>query len=138
MDELRPPVDPGLVALGASLLETLPATAARSVLVHGDFNPTNILRAEREPWLAIDAKPMVGDPGYDAFPLIGQVGEPIADGQYLPRFRLVADVVGEPSERLIAWAVARTVEAALWDASRGDDPAPTMALAGLLADLAGI
>lgn len=62
MEQVRPRFDAGLVAAGAGLLESLPATASRRVLVHGDFNPTNVLRAEREPWLAIDAKPMVGDP----------------------------------------------------------------------------
>ena len=138
MDELRPPIDPGLVDVGAGLLESLPATASRSVLVHGDFNPTNILRAEREPWLAIDAKPMTGDPAYDLWSLVGQVGEPVADDQLGPRYRLVADVVGEPPERLLAWAVARTVESALWDASRGRDPRGEMRLARVLADAAGL
>jgi Aminoglycoside/hydroxyurea antibiotic resistance kinase len=27
---------------------------------------SNVLRAEREPWLVIDPKPFVGDPAYDA------------------------------------------------------------------------
>lgn len=138
MAGLRPAIDPGLVELGASLLESLPATATRSVLVHGDFNPTNILRAERDPWLAIDAKPMVGDPGYDPWPLVGQVGEPIPDARLGPHFAIVADVVGEPVERLLAWAVARTVESALWNASRGNDPSDEMRLAGVLARLAGL
>ena len=138
MDELRPAIDPGLVELGASLLASLPAGASREVLIHGDFNPTNILRAEREPWLAIDAKPMVGDPAYDPLPLVTQVDEPVPDALLLPRFRLVADVVGEPVDRLLAWPVARSVESALWDASRGRDPAPDMAEARRFADLAGL
>src|SRR5207248_2623159 len=65
MGRHRPALDPGLVALGADLLESLPRSATDEVVVHGDFNPTNLLAAERQPWLAIDAKPMVGDPGYD-------------------------------------------------------------------------
>ena len=35
------------------------------LLVHGDFHPRNILRGEREPWLAVDPKGYVGDPAYD-------------------------------------------------------------------------
>ncbi|HVF32781.1 MAG TPA: aminoglycoside phosphotransferase family protein, partial [Acidimicrobiales bacterium] len=124
MDELKPPFDPGLVALGAHLLEALPASATRRVLVHGDFNPTNILRAEREPWLAIDAKPMVGDPGYDVMPLASEIDSRLATHpvpEALRRhFELVASIVAEPSERLLAWAAARTVEAALWHSSLGE------------------
>ncbi|MGH9046049.1 MAG: aminoglycoside phosphotransferase family protein, partial [Acidimicrobiales bacterium] len=60
--DLRPPFDPGLVELGAHMLESLSIPASEEVLVHGDANPTNFLSARREPWLLIDAKPMVGDP----------------------------------------------------------------------------
>ncbi|MGW1339821.1 aminoglycoside phosphotransferase family protein [Kribbella sp. NPDC002412] len=35
------------------------------LLIHGDFHPRNILRADREPWLAVDPKGLVGDPAYD-------------------------------------------------------------------------
>lgn len=117
MDELRPDLDPGLVEVGARLLDELPATATRSVLIHGDFNPTNILRAEREPWLAIDAKPMIGDPGYDPAPLVVQArsdaGDAPDENQLRHDFELFAAVVGEPVDRLLAWATAREVESAL-------------------------
>lgn len=144
MDERRPKFDAALVKAGADLLESLPATATRRVLVHGDFNPTNVLRAEREPWLAIDAKPMVGDPGYDVWPLASQIDE-APDGR--PRsevlrrhFELVASIVGEPGDRLLAWATARTVESALWHSSLNEDreALETMAWARVFADLAGI
>lgn len=137
-------LDPGLVATGADLLETLPATATRRVLVHGDFNPGNILRAEREPWLAIDPKPMIGDPGYDVSPLAAQLGLPDdagPDREILHRnFQLIADVTGEPVERSFAWATARTTESALWHASLGEDEQAidTMRWARVFADLAGV
>lgn len=134
--------DPGLVALGASLLESLPVTASRRVLVHGDFNPTNVLRAEREPWLAIDAKPMVGDPGYDVLPLASEIHQE-PDGRPRPEvlrrhFGLVGSIVAEPVERLLAWATARTVEAALWHSSLGehDEALESMEWARAFADLA--
>ena len=43
----------------------LSATQPRSVLLHGDFHPGNVLAARREPWLIIDPKPLVGEPAYD-------------------------------------------------------------------------
>lgn len=129
MRTLRPPFDPGLVERGASLLETLPATATRTVLVHGDANPNNLLSAERQPWLAIDAKPMLGDPAYDPPFLLTQLSPPITptDGPTTIRDRYLrfADLVGEPADRLLAWSLARTVEGALWYVSRDDLPSAT-------------
>ena len=126
MDRLKPDFDPGLVTLGARLLRDLPATAPRTVIVHGDFNPGNVLAARRQPWLAIDAKPMIGDPGYDPWPLVAQIDDPFAHSDPLrvlaERFALVADVVGEDVRRLAAWALAREVESALWAAEHPRSP----------------
>ncbi|MFK4089110.1 aminoglycoside phosphotransferase family protein [Kribbella sp. NPDC020789] len=36
------------------------------VLIHGDLHHRNILQADREPWLAVDPKGLIGDPAYDA------------------------------------------------------------------------
>jgi len=141
MDELGPPFDPGLVALGASLLEELPASAGREVLVHGDFNPGNVLAAEREPWLTIDPKPMVGDPAYDPPPMVLQIEpEPTTVAALRERALRFGDLVGEPVDRLLAWTVARCVEAALWSASHGavDDGLGEMVVARLAADAAGL
>ena len=49
------------VARGRELIATQPA----SVLLHGDFHPGNVLAAQREPWLLIDPKPLVGEPAHD-------------------------------------------------------------------------
>lgn len=144
MEELRPPFDPWLVEAGASLLVDLPSTATRSVVVHGDFNPGNILAAQRQPWLVVDAKPMVGDPGYDPWPLLAQVDPPFnTPGQesvLKGRSELFGDIADEPPQRLLAWAVARSVESALWNVSRGDLEAGTddMAEAAVFARVAGL
>lgn len=124
MHRLAPPYDPGIVARGVELLRTLPATAERTVVVHGDFNPGNILSSARQPWLVIDADPMIGDPAYDLPPLLLQIDEPLAYDDPLPvlrtRVALLSDILDEPAERLYAWSVARMVEAALWYADRGE------------------
>lgn len=141
MGKFQPPFDKTLVATGIQLLESLPATATRSVLVHGDFNPGNILSANRLPWLAIDAKPMIGDPGYDPCPLLLQIDPPLDYSDPKPilrsRFGLFADVVGEPADRLLQWSLAREVEAALWYVSRSelDDGIHTMHSAAIIASL---
>ncbi|WP_248959009.1 aminoglycoside phosphotransferase family protein [Sphaerisporangium perillae] len=144
MDRFRPGFDPGLVAHGTRLLRELPGTATREVVLHGDFNPGNVLAATRRPWLAIDAKPMIGDPGYDPWPLVEQIDDPFAhsDARRVAgeRFALVADALGEDARRLQAWAVARRVETALWAVQHGDldGGSRVMREARILADLAGI
>ncbi|MEX0850515.1 MAG: aminoglycoside phosphotransferase family protein, partial [Gaiellaceae bacterium] len=40
------------------------------VVLHQDFHGGNVLRAEREPWLAIDPKPLVGEREFDAASLL--------------------------------------------------------------------
>ena len=104
-----PRLDPGLARAGMELFRGLPATAERSVLLCTDLHPENVLAARREPWLAIDPKPYLGDPTYD--PL-----------QHMLNFpdRLVADPVGFTRrmaelldlevERLRQWLFARCVQ----------------------------
>ncbi|MET8155728.1 aminoglycoside phosphotransferase family protein [Sphaerisporangium sp. NPDC005289] len=144
MERLRPGFDPGLVAHGVRLLRELPGSAARRVVLHGDFNPGNVLAARRRPWLAIDAKPMIGDPGYDPWPLVEQIDDPFAHSDAPrvtgERFALVAGALGEDTRRLQAWAVARRVETALWAVEHGvqDGASRVMRTVRILADLAGV
>ncbi len=58
--------DAGLVREGLELFRKLPASAPTSVLLATDLHAGNVLRAQREPWLAIDPKPFLGDSAYDA------------------------------------------------------------------------
>jgi streptomycin 6-kinase len=58
-------LDPGLARAGIALFRELPATAADRVLLCTDLHAGNVLAATREPWLAVDPKPHVGDPAYD-------------------------------------------------------------------------
>ena len=144
LHRLNPPLDAGLVRRGARLLRELPASASRNAVLHGDFNPGNILSARRRPWLVIDPKPMIGDPGYDPWPLVEQIDDPFSHAEPLhvlgERFALIADRLEDEPARLAAWAVARRVETALWLASldRQADAAGVMAEAAVLARIAGL
>lgn len=81
---------PAIVEEAAQLGLELVRTTTAPVVVHGDFNPSNVLTAEREPWLAIDPKPLVGDQAYDL-------------AQYLANWTEEADAGGDPT----AWFVDR-------------------------------
>jgi streptomycin 6-kinase len=58
--------DSVLVSEGLRLFKELTEDAPREALLATDLHAGNVLRAQREPWLAIDPKPFVGDPAYDA------------------------------------------------------------------------
>ncbi len=137
-------VDTGLFTLGARLLRELPFSAGHEAVLHGDFNPGNLLAAERRPWLAIDAKPMYGDPAFDPWRLIEQIDDPFAHPEphrvLRRRTALVADALGEDAARLHAWALARHVDYVLWSVDGGglSDSVELMRRARILADVAGL
>ena len=115
------------VAAGLDLLHRFADPAAMpapQVVLHGDLNPGNLL-LDSPPghpahWLAIDPKPMLGDPAYDVWPLVSQIGSPFADHAAGPftvmhqRVQLAAAALGIPGLRIAQWGLARTVEAVLW------------------------
>lgn len=141
MSRLAPGYDPVLVAEGARLLRELPASAPRTAVLHGDFNPGNVLSVTGGGWLAIDPKPMVGDPAYDPWPLLQQVDDPFAHADapavLRDRIALLADVLSLDARRVTLWALARRVETALWSAEHGDTAggATGMRQARIIADL---
>ena len=105
----RAALDPGLERDGISLLRTLPTSADRAVLLSTDLHAGNVLTAQRERWLAIDPKPYVGDPTYDALQHILNCDERVrADPHRL--VRRMADLLELDSERLELWLFARCIQ----------------------------
>jgi streptomycin 6-kinase len=142
-----PDIDLGLVRTGIRLLRSLPADATRTVVLHGDFNPGNILSATRAPWLAIDAKPLTGDPAFDPWPLLEQIDDPFETSQPEKVAKLIearggvlADALGLDLARILAWGVAKRVEMAVSVAGEGDREgcAKVLGHARVLAELAGV
>ncbi len=54
-----------LAAEALNLGLKLASDQPKKVFLHGDFHPGNVLASQREPWLIIDPKPLIGDPAYD-------------------------------------------------------------------------
>jgi streptomycin 6-kinase len=98
--------DPGLVREGLRLFRDLPPSAPRTVLLATDLHAGNILRAQREPWLAIDPKPFVGDPAYDATQHLLNCQERLRSDPN-GTIRRLADLLEVDHGRVRAWTFAR-------------------------------
>nr|AGU11710.1 Aminoglycoside/hydroxyurea antibiotic resistance kinase [uncultured organism] len=95
----------------ADLLQSLPVSAERHVLLATDLHAGNVLSAEREPWLAIDPKPYLGDPAYDVTQHLLNCPERLRTDATGTAQR-VAELAGVEPERVKAWLYARLVHLA--------------------------
>jgi streptomycin 6-kinase len=88
------------------MLGELPTSATSHVVLATDLHAGNVLRAQREPWLAIDPKPFVGDPAYDATQhLLNCRARLVADPlRVIGRF---AEHLGVDPDRVRLWMFAR-------------------------------
>ncbi|MEU7087717.1 aminoglycoside phosphotransferase family protein [Streptomyces achromogenes] len=138
------PAPPGLRRLGditarmlertPRVLDRIPDPAARRILadcaaavrevagepgdrlLHWDLHDENVLAAERADWLAIDPKPLAGDPGFELWPALDNRFE-AAEVRW--RFDAMTDVLGLDRARARAWTYGRLLQNALWDVEDG-------------------
>ncbi|MFG2823753.1 aminoglycoside phosphotransferase family protein [Kitasatospora sp. NPDC048365] len=88
-----------------------------ATLVHGDLHARNILRAEREPWLAVDPKGLAGDPAYDAGTLLKSRAVALLGADDLPgavrrTLAVFTDAAELDPHRTVRWAQFHGVQAA--------------------------
>jgi streptomycin 6-kinase len=102
-------LDAGLIREGITLLRLLPFGCEVGVVLATDLHAGNVLVSERDPWLAIDPKPFVGDPAYDVIQhLLNCRGRLHTDPRGL--VERVAGLAGLDSERVLLWLFARCVQ----------------------------
>ena len=98
--------DAGLVREGLRLFDELGKSSTQQVLLATDLHAGNVLRAQREEWLAIDPKPFVGDPAYDATQHLLNCRARL-DSDPDRTIRRFADLAGVDSHRVRLWLFAR-------------------------------
>ncbi|WP_436319713.1 aminoglycoside phosphotransferase family protein [Streptomyces syringium] len=93
-------------------------------LLHWDLHYENVLaplpESGREPWLAIDPKPLAGDPGFELLPALrNRWDDIVATGDVeravRRRFDLMTETMGLDRRRAVNWTLARVLQNALWD-----------------------
>jgi streptomycin 6-kinase len=99
-----------LAACGHAVTDVVHEAGDR--LLHWDLHFDNVLLSHRQSWVAIDPKPLAGDPGFDLFPAIDNLFD--AD-EVLWRFDAMTEIIGLDRERAKAWTLGRVLQNALWD-----------------------
>jgi streptomycin 6-kinase len=116
-----------LVVRAGGLMRELCASAPRRVVLHGDLHHDNILRAEREPWLAIDPHGLCGDPGYELGALLYNPDpdnrDPALTALVPARIEQLVDELAMPVDRVVAWGFVKAVLSDVWTAEDWASPA---------------
>jgi streptomycin 6-kinase len=103
------PFERGLVDAALRAIEELASTQGEQVLLHQDVHALNVLSAQREPWLAIDPKPLVGERDFTIAPIVR--GSELGHGrrEVFRRFDRLTAELGLDRERARGWCIAQTI-----------------------------
>ena len=97
-------VDAALDAIG-----NLAPSQGEQVLLHQDLHGGNVLAAQREPWLVIDPKPLVGEREFGLAPVIRSSELGHSRRHVLTRLDRLTAELGLDRERARLWCLAQTV-----------------------------
>jgi streptomycin 6-kinase len=120
--ELRtaPPVIPRRYLDQAAALagELVRRPAAEFRLLHTDLHYENVLAAYRAPWLAIDPKPMSGDPAFEIAPALWNRAGELGTGSQIRwslrrRLEIICERAGIDEGRARAWTIVREADNAV-------------------------
>jgi streptomycin 6-kinase len=126
--EVSPPYPEAMLNRAVHIARELGPGSGRR-LIHTDLHYENVLAslpesaATRGEWLAIDPKPVAGDPEFGVLPLLWNrleeldPADPAADLRH--RMRLAAEVGGLDLDLVRDWSIARLVETVIWDSEIG-------------------
>jgi streptomycin 6-kinase len=101
------PLERALVDRAVAFLREAGPTQRESVLLHQDFHGANVLLSDRG-WLAIDAKPLVGEREFDVASLIRD-RRPTTKAQMERRLDYLVERLGLDRERTRGWAIAHAL-----------------------------
>lgn len=106
-------------------------TLTQPQLLHGDLHHDNVLAAEREPWLAIDPKGVIGEAEYGIIPyLLNHLPSSNRAEITERRIDLFVRELGLDKKRVLDWAYCHAVLSAWWcieDDTDGAEDALNMA-----------
>lgn len=110
----------GLEAEAAAVAAELLEHPAGDVVLHGDMHHGNVLDFARG-WLAIDPKPLHGDPGFDVANILcnPDAGVALAPGRLERTVAVIAAETGMTPRRVLEWGLAWGALSAVWARQEG-------------------
>lgn len=103
------PFERELLDAALDAMRTLSATQGEQVLVNQDMHAQNVLRAEREPWLLIDPKPLAGEREFGIAALVRGRELGHSRDAVVHRLDRLSAELGLDRERARGWALAQTI-----------------------------
>ncbi|MEV6978658.1 aminoglycoside phosphotransferase family protein [Kitasatospora sp. NPDC093806] len=116
-----------LADCAAALREVRPEPGDR--LLHWDLHGGNVLAPvdpdARAAWIAIDPKPLAGDPAFELLPVLRNRWTSLVGTGDVPRalrhrFDLMTDRLALDRPRAVRWTLARVLQNVLWDVEDGE------------------
>jgi streptomycin 6-kinase len=103
------PFDRRLIDAAVEFLGSLAGDETPDVLLHQDLHGDNVLAAGREPWLAIDPKPLVGDPAFAPAPIVRSYEFGHSRADVLRRLDVLCEGLELDRDRVRGWTIGQTV-----------------------------
>jgi streptomycin 6-kinase len=103
------PFERALLDAALEAMDHLSRTQTEQVLVHQDLHGDNVLRAQRQPWLAIDPKPLVGEREFSLAPIIRSYEFGHSCEAVIHRLDHLTNALNLDRERARLWCLAQTL-----------------------------
>ncbi|MDF1795096.1 MAG: aminoglycoside phosphotransferase family protein [Coxiellaceae bacterium] len=137
LDQLKPhpSIDKRLIDKAIGISNELLQDQHDEVVLHGDLHHDNILRCERQQWLAIDPKGVIGEPAYEVGAFLRnplpQIFEQNKPHQLIQRrIDVISELTGLDPQRIQYWHFVQILLSTCWGLDGGyGDWQPLLALA---------
>lgn len=103
------PFERRLLDAAIDALGSLATTQADQVLLHQDLHGENVLAAERQPWLVIDPKPLVGEREFALAPIVRSFEFGHSRKAVLRRLDALTTELALDRDRARGWTIGQTI-----------------------------
>ncbi|MGZ8707228.1 MAG: aminoglycoside phosphotransferase family protein [Gaiellaceae bacterium] len=103
------PFDRELLDAAIARLDALAHSQGEQVLLHQDLHGDNVLAAQREEWLVIDPKPLVGEREFAVAPIVRDPELGHSRQHVLHRLDRLTSELGLDRDRARGWTIGQTI-----------------------------
>ncbi|MEM7190614.1 MAG: aminoglycoside phosphotransferase family protein [Pseudomonadota bacterium] len=103
------PVERRLIDEAMNYIEALADTQGPQVLLHQDLHGHNVLSSRRQPWLAIDPKPLYGEREFSLAPIVRSFEFGHSADATIDRLDRLSAMLDLDRDRALGWTVAQTM-----------------------------